>query len=41
LSEKLTALMQQTAADAKVQAVAEQRMQDVEAELKALEKNAP
>ncbi|WP_409271417.1 hypothetical protein [Pseudomonas sp. KCJK9111] len=41
LSEKLTALMQQTAADAKVQAVAEQRMQDVEAELQALEKPAP
>ncbi len=38
LSEKLTALMRQTARDAKVQALAEQRMQQVEEELNALEK---
>lgn len=38
LSEKLTALMRDSARDAKVQALAEQRMQQVEDELDALEK---
>ncbi|MCY1439676.1 hypothetical protein D9M71_559210 [compost metagenome] len=38
LSAKLTALMRETARDAKVQALAEQRMQQVEDELDALEK---
>ncbi|WGV19696.1 hypothetical protein QIY50_20555 [Pseudomonas putida] len=38
LSDKLTALMRETARDAKVQALAEQRMQQVEDELDALEK---
>ncbi|WP_336334767.1 hypothetical protein [Pseudomonas putida] len=38
LSEKLTALMRQSARDAKVQALAGQRMQQVEQELNALEK---
>jgi hypothetical protein len=38
LSEKLTALMRATARDANVQALAEQRMQQVEDELNALEK---
>ena len=38
LSEKLTALMRETARDAKVQALVEQRMQDVENELDALAK---
>lgn len=37
LSAKLTSLMQQSAGDAKVQALAEQRMQAVEAELQAQE----
>ena len=37
LSEKLTALMRESARDAKVQALAEQRMQQVEDELDALE----
>lgn len=39
LSDKLTALMRETARDAKVQALAEQRMQQVEDELDALEKS--
>ncbi|MDI9776572.1 hypothetical protein [Pseudomonas fluorescens] len=39
LSDKLTGLMRETARDAKVQAVAEQRMQQVEDELQALEKS--
>lgn len=39
LSNKLTGLMRETARDAKVQAVAEQRMQQVEDELQALEKS--
>ncbi len=38
LSEKLTTLMRETASDANVQALAEQRMQQVEDELAALEK---
>ncbi|NIE73130.1 hypothetical protein F3J45_01450 [Pantoea sp. Ap-967] len=38
LSEKLTGLMRETARDQKVQALAEQRMQQVEDELQALEK---
>ena len=38
LSEKLTALMRESARDAKVQALAQQRMQQVEDELDALEK---
>ncbi|QCI12029.1 hypothetical protein E6B08_11965 [Pseudomonas putida] len=38
LSEKLTTLMRETANDASVQALAEQRMQQVEDELTALEK---
>ncbi|MCT8165039.1 hypothetical protein E2H86_09215 [Pseudomonas putida] len=38
LSEKLTTLMRQTASDPGVQAVAEQRMKQVEDELAALEK---
>ncbi|MNH43993.1 hypothetical protein D3C79_1060320 [compost metagenome] len=38
LSEKLTALMRETARNAKVQALVEQRMQDVEDELDALAK---
>lgn len=38
LGEKLTALMRETARDVKVQALAEQRMQQVEDELEALEK---
>ncbi|MNG74524.1 hypothetical protein D3C81_179840 [compost metagenome] len=38
LSEKLTALMRATARDEKVQALVEQRMQQVEDELAALEK---
>ena len=37
LSEKLTALMRESARDAKVQALAQQRMQQVEDELDALE----
>ncbi|HCV40522.1 MULTISPECIES: hypothetical protein [unclassified Pseudomonas] len=39
LSDKLTGLMRETARDAKVQALAEQRMQQVEDELQALEKS--
>ncbi len=38
LSEKLTTLMRETARDVKVQALVEQRMQQVEDELDALEK---
>ena len=38
LSEKLTALMRASARDAKVQALAEQRMQQVQDELDALDK---
>ncbi|AYG44566.1 hypothetical protein DV532_09780 [Pseudomonas sp. Leaf58] len=38
LSEKLTALMRETARDVKVQALVERRMQEVEDELDALEK---
>ena len=38
LSDKLTGLMRETARDANVQALAEQRMQQVEDELEALEK---
>ncbi|WDY56012.1 hypothetical protein [Pseudomonas sp. PSKL.D1] len=38
LSEKLTGLMRETARDKQVQALAEQRMQQVEDELKTLEK---
>ncbi|MBV4491999.1 hypothetical protein [Pseudomonas oryzicola] len=38
LGEKLSALMRETARDAKVQALAEQRMRQVEDELDALEK---
>ncbi|MGN8247569.1 hypothetical protein [Pseudomonas sp. SMV7] len=38
LGEKLTALMRETARDVKAQALAEQRMQQVEDELEALEK---
>ncbi|PVZ43642.1 hypothetical protein [Pseudomonas sp. CC120222-01a] len=38
LSDKLTGLMRETAQDEKVQALAEQRMQQVEDELQALEK---
>ncbi|MCU0123129.1 hypothetical protein N8H41_03950 [Pseudomonas vlassakiae] len=39
LSDKLTGLMRETARDAKVQALAEQRMQQVEDDLQALEKS--
>ncbi|MCX2888659.1 MULTISPECIES: hypothetical protein [Pseudomonas] len=39
LSEKLTGLMRETARDTKVQALVEQRMQQVEDELNALEKS--
>ncbi|WP_176508955.1 MULTISPECIES: hypothetical protein [Pseudomonas] len=39
LSDKLTGLMRETARDANVQALAEQRMQQVEDELQALEKS--
>ncbi|MDH0303609.1 MULTISPECIES: hypothetical protein [unclassified Pseudomonas] len=41
LSEKLTALMRESARDPKVQALAEQRMQQVEDELQALQQAAP
>ena len=38
LSEKLTALMRETARDVKVQALVERRMQQVEDELNALDR---
>jgi hypothetical protein len=41
LSEKLTGFMRESASDPKVQALAEQRMQQVEDDLRALEQAAP
>lgn len=41
LSEKLTTLMRESASDAKVQALVQERMQQVEDDLQALEQTAP